>query len=144
MSASCLSSINNCLNKPDFSRLLLRLSLGGLLLFHGWHKMMSGIGPIQGMLAAHGMPAFIGYGVYVGEVVAPILIILGVLCRLSALMVIGTMLVAWLLAGIGNTFHVDAVGAWAIESIAFYTLMSLVLLFQGAGRYSLAKNDAWR
>ncbi|WP_323129421.1 DoxX family protein, partial [Klebsiella pneumoniae] len=39
----------------------------------------------RGLLAAQGLPGFIAYGVLVGEVVAPCLLILGVLTRPAAL-----------------------------------------------------------
>lgn len=144
MITSLLSAFNQRVNHAELAKLLLRLSLGGLLFFHGWHKLMVGTAGIQGMLTAHGLPGFIGYGVLIGEVVAPVMIILGILCRPAALVIIGTMVVAWLLAAVDKTFQLDAVGAWAIESIAFYVLMSLVLLFLGGGRYSVMKNPDWR
>ncbi|MCT6793353.1 DoxX family protein [Klebsiella pneumoniae subsp. pneumoniae] len=138
------ANLNSRLYNIDVAALILRLTLGGLLLFHGWHKVHSGIGFILSMLSEHGVPSFVGYGIYLGEVVAPILIILGICCRLSAITVIGTMLVAWLLADIGNTFHLNDVGAWAIEDLMFYVMMSVVLLFLGCGKYSVMGNPDWR
>ena len=129
---------------PDLAALLLRITLGGLLLFHGWHKVHGGIGFILGMLAEHGIPQFIGYGIYLGEVVAPILIILGLFCRISALAVIGTMIVAWLLVDSGNTFHLTEVGAWAIEDLVFYVMTAVVVFFLGSGKYSVSSNPALR
>ncbi|AEN67191.1 DoxX family protein (plasmid) [Enterobacter soli] len=137
-------NLNKWLYNTDAAALILRLTLGGLLIFHGWHKIHSGIGFILDMLSEHGVPSFIGYGIYLGEVVAPILIILGICCRLSAITVIGTMIVAWLLADIGNTFHINEVGAWAIEDLMFYVMMSVVLLFLGCGKYSVMANSDWR
>jgi len=126
----------------DFGRLLLRLIVGGLMLFHGLHKLIGGIDGIAGMLAAKGLPGFIAYGVLIGEVLCPILIILGVLTRPSALVLAFTMLVAWLLVGIGKTGSLDATGAWAIESIVYFFIGSLAVAFLGAGRYSVA--PAWK
>jgi putative oxidoreductase len=65
------------LAKDDVGKLLLRLAVGGLMLFHGLHKLFEGDG-ISGMLVAKGLPGFIAYGVLIGEVVAPCLIILGI------------------------------------------------------------------
>ncbi len=131
------ADFNRRFHNVDLAALLLRLTLGGLLLFHGWHKIHAGIGFILSMLSEHGVPAFIGYGIYLGEVVAPILIILGIFCRLSAITVIGTMIVAWLLVDIDNTFHLNDVGAWAIEDLVFYVMMAVVLLFLGSGKYAV-------
>ncbi|MDP1255227.1 DoxX family protein, partial [Klebsiella pneumoniae] len=76
--------------------------------------LIDGVEGISGMLAAQGMPAFIAYGVLVGDVVAPCLIIIGVLTRPAALVLAFTMVVAWLMVGLGKTFALDTLGAWAI------------------------------
>ena len=49
---TCNSSCNN-----SFGLLVLRLSTGGLLLFHGVAKLLGGLSFLQGMLAAKGLPA---------------------------------------------------------------------------------------
>ncbi|PLN48071.1 GntR family transcriptional regulator, partial [Klebsiella pneumoniae] len=110
-----LNTVNHRLSHDDVGKLLLRLAVGGLMLFHGIHKLIDGVDGISGMLAAQGLPGFIAYGVLVGEVVAPCLLILGVLTRPAALVLAFTMVVAWLMVGLDKTFALDAVGAWAIE-----------------------------
>ena len=40
----------------DLGKLVLRITVGGLLLFHGMHKLLNGIAPIKAMVAAHGIP----------------------------------------------------------------------------------------
>ncbi|AHJ74516.1 MULTISPECIES: DoxX family protein [Kosakonia] len=142
MVKSLLNSVNKMFSHEDFGRLLLRLMVGGLMLFHGLHKLIGGIDGIAGMLAAKGLPGFIAYGVLIGEVLCPILIILGVLTRPSALVLAFTMIVAWLLVGVGKTGSLDATGAWAIESMVYYFIAALVIAFIGAGRYSVA--PAWK
>ena len=52
--------------KTNIGLLLLRLSTGGLMLFHGVAKLQGGLGFLQGMLAAKGLPAFLAYGALVG------------------------------------------------------------------------------
>jgi putative oxidoreductase len=54
------------------------------------------------------------------------------------------MIVAWLMVGTGKTFALDAVGAWAIESLVYFFIGALAVAFMGAGRYSLARDPAWR
>lgn len=120
-----LNAVNKTLSHDDAGKLLLRLAVGGLMLFHGLHKLLDGVGGISGMLVAKGLPGFIAYGVLVGEVVAPCLLILGVLTRPAALVLAFTMVVAWLMVGLGKTFALDAVGAWAIENLVYF--------FVGAG-----------
>lgn len=139
-----LRQCNALLDKPDLAKLLLRITLGGLLFFHGWHKVLAGTGAIQGMLEAQGIPGFIGYGVLIGEVVAPILLVLGILCRLSALSIFFTMIVAWLLVGTGKTFTLTPVGAWGIEDLVYYAMAAVVVMLLGCGRYSVMSNPEWR
>ena len=53
-------------------KLVLRITLGVLVLLHGISKLRGGIGWLDGTLEAAGLPAFLKYGVYVGEVLAPL------------------------------------------------------------------------
>lgn len=143
MVTKVIGAVNSALSNDDLGKLLLRLSVGGLMLFHGLHKLFGGVDGIMGMLAAHGIPGFVAYGVLLGEVLAPILIILGVLTRLSALGLAFTMVIAWLLVGLDKTFMLDKVGAWAIESLVYFFVAALAVAFLGAGRYSLG-GATWR
>ena len=102
------------------------------------------MGFISGLLVEDGLPGFIAYGVLIGEVVAPILIIVGLFTRPAALVLAFTMIVAWLMVGTGKTFALDAVGAWAIESLVYFFIGSLAVAFLGAGRYAVGKGPAWR
>ncbi|HIE8860294.1 TPA: DoxX family membrane protein [Klebsiella quasipneumoniae subsp. similipneumoniae] len=61
-----LNAVNRTLSHEDAGKLLLRLAVGGLMLFHGLHKLLDGVDGISGMLAAKGLPGFIAYGVLVG------------------------------------------------------------------------------
>lgn len=144
MVKSLLIAVNKTLAHDDFGKLLLRLAVGGLMLFHGLHKLFGGVGFISGMLVEKGLPGFIAYGVLIGEVVAPILIVLGILTRPAALVLAFTMIVAWLMVGTGKTFALDAVGAWAIESLVYFFIGALAVAFMGAGRFTLARDPAWR
>jgi len=124
---------------PDGGKLLLRLTVGILLLFHGIAKVQHGIGWIEGLLQSKGIPGFVAYGAYIGEVLMPILVILGIFTRPAALIIAINLVVATLLVGTGNFFNITQVGAWALEIEAFYFLTSLVIMLLGSGRYSLVK-----
>ncbi len=65
------------LRNHDLGLLVLRLSIGGLLLFHGIHKAIFGIDAIGVMLEQLGLPAFIAYGAMLCETVAPVMIVVG-------------------------------------------------------------------
>jgi starvation-inducible DNA-binding protein len=68
----------------DLGKLLLRVLVAGLMLFHGVDKLLHGPGHVQADLSAHGLPGVIAYGAYVGEVLAPTLILAGVWTRVAA------------------------------------------------------------
>ncbi len=119
------------------ARLLLRLLLGLLLLFHGISKLAHGLGPIPGLLSQHGMPAFVAYGVFLGEVLAPVLMILGWWTRLGAVLVVGNMVFALGLVHTKQFFTLSPTGGWALELQAFYFFVAIAILLLGAGRYSL-------
>ena len=69
----------------DLGKLVLRLTLGLLLIFHGIAKLKGGISGISGMVAGAGFPAALAYLVYVGEFLAPLLVIVGLFTRPAAL-----------------------------------------------------------
>lgn len=121
----------------DLGKLVLRLALGIMLLLHGVAKLRYGVDWLEGPLKMHGLPAFVSYGVYLGEVLAPILMILGLFTRIGALLAIISMLFAFGLMHMGDLFALAKTGGWALELQGFYLFMSLVVLLLGAGRFSL-------
>ena len=115
--------------KLDFAKLLLRVVLGLLILAHGIGKIKSGPGMIVDLVVQHHLPAFVGYLVYIGEVVAPALLIVG-------LFVIN-MIFAVLLAHAGELFSMEKSGGYALELQALYLVTAIVVALIGAGRYSI-------
>jgi len=126
----------------DLGLLVLRLSIGLLMLMHGLAKL-SGLGFIKGMLAETGLPAFIAYGVYLGEIVAPILIIIGFRTRLATLVYIVNVLVAIFLVHAGDIFTLNQHGGWGIELLGLYLFGAVALFFTGAGKLSVSSTDQW-
>jgi len=121
----------------DIARLLLRLGFGILLMFHGMHKLISGIAPIQGMLQSHGLPAWFGYAVFIGEIIAPIFIILGFYSRIAALIMAFNMLVAISLTTGFFPVHLTKSGAPMFELPLLYFLAAVILFFAGPGKYAI-------
>ena len=109
-----------------------------LVLLHGIFKVTHGVGFISGMLARHGLPAFIAYGVYVGEIVAPLLLIVGLWTRVAALVIAFDLLTAIVLARAGDVGKLNPMGgAWAVEAEALYVVGALALALAGGGRYAI-------
>ena len=125
------------INTDDAGKLLLRAVLAILLLFHGVAKISGGIGFIAGMLAKAGLPAALGYLVYVGEVVAPLMIFVGIFTRPAALVVAINMVVAVLLVHTAEFFTRNQTGGWALELQGMFLAAALAVALLGAGRYSL-------
>lgn len=120
----------------DLGKLLLRVCVGVLMLMHGIPKIIGGIGFVKGLVASHGLPAFLAYFVYVGEVVAPILLLVGIYTRLGGLLVAANMVVAIALVHGNDIFSVTKSGAWALELQGFYLCCGLAIALIGAGRFS--------
>ena len=131
-----MKSVTRSAPLDDTGKLILRLVLAGLLLFHGTSKLMHGIDGIVGMVAKQGLPAFVAYFVYVGEVVAPLLVLVGFLTRPAALVIAINMVVAVFLVHTGQLLELNKAGGWQIELQAFYFGTALALVFLGAGRFS--------
>ena len=122
----------------DAGKLVLRLTVGLLILFHGVAKVTGGIDFITGALAKSGVPSGVGYLVYIGEVVAPLFVILGAWTRPAALVIAGNMVVAVLIAHLNDLFSISKTGGYALELQALYLFSALAIALLGAGRYSLA------
>lgn len=125
------------MNLTDTGKLVLRLVTGGLMLFHGVDKLLHGLDHIRADLAAAGLPTALAHGVYVGEIVAPLCIILGLWTRLSAVVYAGS--VAFAVATVhGRDFaRLAPTGAWAAELWVFYIVCPLAIALLGGGRFSL-------
>ncbi len=129
----------NILENEDIGKLVLRFAVGFLMLFHGIDKVINGIGGLDGMFSSMGLPAFFAYAVYVGEFIAPLMLIIGYQVKIASILIAGTMVVAILMAHLGDIFALNEHGAWAIELQMFYILASMAILFLGSGKYSLIK-----
>ena len=129
-----LTSLND-----DAGKLVLRLTVAGLMLFHGVAKIMhpGSLDFIGGMLAGYGLPSVLAYGVYVGEVVAPLMVIVGYKARLGALLMAINMLFATVLAHTGDLLSLSEHGGWSVELQMFFLLTAVAVVFLGSGRHAV-------
>lgn len=121
----------------DLGKLVLRLTLGILILLHGIAKVAGGIGSIEGMLASAGLPQALAYGVYLGEVVGPLLLILGWYARVGAALVAVNMLFAIGLAHTQQLFLLTDTGGWQLELQGMFLFTAVALFLTGPGRFSV-------
>jgi putative oxidoreductase len=129
-----LTSLND-----DVGKLVLRLTVAGLMLFHGIAKIMhpGSLDFIGGMLAGYGLPSILAYGVYVGEVIAPLMVIVGYKARIGALLMAINMLFAIALAHTGDLLSLSEHGGWSVELQMFYLLTAVAVVFLGSGRHAV-------
>ncbi|HEY2190528.1 MAG TPA: DoxX family protein [Caldimonas sp.] len=121
----------------DAALLILRLVLGLMILVHGIGKLPHPPEEITGLLAQANLPTALAWGVYVGEIAAPILLIIGVWTRLAAALIAVNMIVAVLLAHTGQLLSLDRGGGYALELQAMYLFTAVALALTGAGRFSV-------
>ena len=124
----------------DTAKLLLRVVLGVLILLHGISKIKGGPGFILDIVDKAGLPAPFGYLVYVGEVLAPVLLIVGLWTRAAAMLVAINMIVAVALVHLGELFTLDKSGGWALELQGLFLVVAIAVALLGAGRYSVGGN----
>ena len=120
-----------------------RLTLGILMILHGVHKLIYGLDFIEGLLTELGLPAFFALGVYVGEIVAPLLLIIGFRTKIAALILAFTMATAVWMVHLEDIFLLAASGAWAIEAAALFMFGAIGLVFTGCGKYALSTRSKW-
>jgi len=132
-----LSSLNS-----DVGRLILRVSVGSMMLFHGVAKIIhpASLDFISGMLSSNDLPAFLAYGVYIGEVLAPLMVIVGYQARVGGLIIFINMMFALLLAHTGDFFSLTEHGGWAVELQMFYLMSALSIVFLGSGNLAFRQD----
>ena len=114
--------------------LVLRVSASAMMLTHGIPKIEKlfnspiefsdplGIGPLFSLILT-----------LIGEVVAPILIIIGLKSRFASIIALITMLVAAFVVHAGDSFGQK-------EKALLYALCFLVIFLAGPGKFSIDKN----
>jgi putative oxidoreductase len=123
----------------DIGKLIVRMMVGVLILLHGVHKILNpgSLDSIRNMLASNSLPSLLAYGVYFGEVVGALMVILGIYSRIGGLFIAGNMLFALALAHRAQIFTLTNMGGWALELQGFFLLSGLAIIFLGSGRLAV-------
>lgn len=121
----------------DTGKLILRLALGIMILLHGIAKIGTGVSGVGGMLASHGLPSALAYLVYVGEIVAPVLVIIGFYTRPAAWIIAINMVVAIWLVHMKDLLVLGKNGGWALELQGMFLFAAVAVALLGAGRLSV-------
>jgi putative oxidoreductase len=131
--------------RTETTKLLVRVTVGTLILFHTW-AVIHGELAIRETLMRWNLPVELLWTSLLFEGLAPILVIIGVYARIGALLMTFWMVMAFLLAHIdtGHLTELNATqNAWRVEGPFFFLILSLVVALQGAGRYSLNIGGKW-
>ena len=121
----------------DLGKLLLRLLVGMMIMFHGIDKLIDGIAGVKSLVVSAGLPEFFAYGVYIGEIIVPIFIILGLYARMASVVLALNMAMAIFLAYGTSLFDLGKHGAPAAELPLIYLVLSIVIFLIGSGRYAV-------
>src|SRR5688500_4068187 len=101
-------------------------------------KNRNGVGGIEQMLVANGLPGILSWGALVGEVLAPLMLLVGWHARIGAALIAINMLFAIFLAHMGEVFAINPQsGGWAIELQGMFLFTAIALVLLGPGRFSL-------
>jgi len=117
----------------SFAALMLRLALGGLMIPHGYHKLIN----FASMSSKFADPFHIGSSVSLGlaifsEFFCAVFILLGLFTRLACIPLILNMAVAVFYAHKGDFFNTG-------EKATLYLFCFIALLFMGPGKVSMDK-----
>lgn len=129
--------------KYDMGALVLRLSIGGLMLFHGINKLLHGTDQVAMVLENVGLPIFFSFGVLLAEVLAPVMLILGFKVRVAAFLIAIDMFMATLLVHSSDMLKVSNMGGWMIELTALYFFGAIAILFFGSGKFAVTKGKGY-
>ncbi|MGG1922944.1 DoxX family protein [Chryseobacterium sp. NRRL B-14798] len=127
----------------DSGLLITRIAIAFPMSVYGISKVIHGVGFIEDMMSIHGLPPFFAYGVFAGEIIAPVMLIIGFRARLAGLIFAANCFTATLLAQTANIFKLNDFGGWALELLVIYMLVSLSFFFTGAGKYAVSTQNTW-
>ena len=113
--------------------LVLRLTLGAIMIAHGWQKIASHLHNIMGVLGHLGIPGWMAYLVVAAEFGGGILIVVGFLTRFAAFAILIDMLVAIVKVHLHN----GLTGQGGFEFPLACAAIAFALIFFGAGPISI-------
>jgi putative oxidoreductase len=122
----------------DLGLLIGRIGIGAIFIFFGWHKLFAGqaawtkIGQAIGALGIHFYPVFWGFMAALSEFGGGILLILGLFFRPVAILLVFTMLVAFV-----SSFKAEPHNFNYYSRPLEMLCIEIVFLFVGPGKYSI-------
>ena len=91
------------------------------------------------MVQGVGLPPWVAYGAYVGEVVGPVMVILGLFTRTGAFCIFVNMVFAVMLVHRAELFMLGKQGGYALELQAMFMFTALALMLMNPGRIAITR-----
>jgi putative oxidoreductase len=125
----------------DHAKLILRVSVGFLVLLHGIFKLQNpgALDFVGRAFAAFGLPVALAYLVFIGEIIAPLMLLIGYQTKIAAGLIAINMFVAIILVHLSELFSLSAMGGYALELQVMFLAGALAIFGLGAGKYRLFK-----
>jgi len=122
---------------------ILRLTIPFTMLIYGINKVIEGTGFIGSLLEQYGLPKMMANGVFIGEIVAPLMLMIGFRARLAGLIFSFNCLLAIVMAQTQNIFKLNEFGGWSLDLLFIYLITGIVFFVSGAGKYALSTSSHW-
>lgn len=123
--------------------LILRLAIPFTMLIYGINKVIEGTGFIGSLLEQYGLPEIMANGVFIGEIVAPLMLMMGFRTRLAGLIFSFNCLLAIAMAQTQSIFKLNEFGGWSLDLLFIYLMVGIVFYVSGAGKYALSTSNRW-
>ncbi|TNE27838.1 MAG: DoxX family protein [Bacteroidetes bacterium] len=122
---------------------LTRITVAFPMLFYGISKIVNGFDWIASSLANMGFPSVFAYGVLVGEIVAPLAMLIGFRTRIASLIFSFNTLVAFFVARTGDLFVLNPHGGWSLDLLFMFMMGGVILALTGAGKWAVSSTTKW-
>jgi putative oxidoreductase len=115
---------------------MIRITVGTILLVHGWGKIKTGITGLAGYLDKVGLapPVPLAYVVFINETIGAVCIVLGLFTRLFAASIAIELAVALWIVHYAKGFGASAGG---YEYVLMWGIIMFAIALRGGGPYSL-------
>ncbi len=122
---------------------LFRIAIPFTMLIYGIDKIKNGTGFIGTLLEAYGLPIIFANGVFVGEIMAPLMLLIGIRTRMAGLLLSFNCLLAILMAQTQNILTLNQFGGWSIDLLFIYVVAGIAFYFSGAGKHAISTSHSW-
>jgi putative oxidoreductase len=115
---------------------MIRITVGAILLVHGWSKIKTGVTGIAGYLGKVGIEPSVpfAYVVYINEAIGAVCIIIGLFTRFFAASIAIELAVALWIVHCAKGFGASAGG---YEYVLMWGIIMFAIALRGGGPYSL-------